>query len=449
MTREANQSPAFDPRRAMPYLELLLALGGFSAYLYWRSPGFWGDGADRGNAIMELIDKGRLTPMRYYSYVGPLFSIPFYVLDKWFHSNHRLFFRYNYFVFATGAVVACLTLRKRVDPQQLGRFFLLILTASMFPYHIRTFYGETFSAVFAAVGILLVTYRRPVWGWSLVVLAVLNTPALAVGMALVAVATALSEKKWQHLLPVLVVVAGILLESWVSRGHSLVTEYENVGAGDRGIRPYTGLGGFSYPLFFGALSVLFSFGRGILFYAPGLWLAFQRPKCEPTLNRTYLRWMLFLLGEILVYSRWVSWEGATYWGPRFFLFASIPACYLLVIRLANREEGLVGNLLTLGLLVASAWVGLNGMIFHLKTLSEEFCGQFEQVLCLYVPEFSPLWQPFLKAPSLTANDWKVAIYCAVVFTVLAAPLVARIARQAGAQARLAMSGLRLTKAGRQ
>ena len=448
MTREANQSPAFDLRRAMPYLEILLALGGFIAYLYWRSPGFWGDGADRGNAIMELIDKGRLTPMRY-SYVGPLFSIPFYILDKWFHSNHRLFFRYNYFVFATGAVVAYLTLRKRVDPQQLGRFFLLILTASMFPYHIRTFYGETFSAVFAAVGILLVTYQRPVWGWSLLVLAVLNTPALAVGMALVAVATAFSEKRWQHLLPLVVVTAGILLESWISRGHPLLTGYENDGAGDRGVRPYTGLGGFSYPLFFGALSVLFSFGRGILFYAPGLWLAFQRPKCEPALNRTYLRWMLFLLGEILVYSRWVSWEGATYWGPRFFLFASIPACYLLVIRLANREEGLVGNLLTLGLLVASAWVGLNGMIFHLKTLSEEFCGQFEQVLCLYVPEFSPLWQPFLKASPLTPSEWKVAIYCAVVFAVLAAPLVARIARQVGARARLAMSGLTITKAGRQ
>jgi hypothetical protein len=89
------------------------------------------------------------------------------------------------------------------------------------------------------------------------------------------------------------------------------------------------------------------------------------------------------------------------------------------------------------------------MIFHLKTLSEEFCNQFEQVLCLYVPEFSPLWQPFLKPPALTANDWKVAIYCAVVFTVLAAPLVARIARQAGAQIRSVMSaGLQLTRAGR-
>jgi hypothetical protein len=299
----------------------------------------------------------------------------------------------------------------------------------MFPYHVRTVYGETFSAVLAAVGILLVTHGHPVGGWSLTTLAVLNTPPLAVGMALVSVATAWNERKWQHLVPLAIAAGGILLESFIVRGNALASGYENDGLGPPGIRPYGGLGGFSFPLLFGVLSVLFSFGRGILFYAPGLWLAFQRPKCEPAMHRTYVLWMLFLVGEILVYSRWHAWHGAGFWGPRFFLFASIPACYLLVIRLANRDEGLVGNLLTAGVLAASAWVGINGAIFHLKTLSDGICEQFEATLCLYVPEFSPLWQPFVKLPPLSANDWKVAIYSAVVFAVLAAPLVARIARQ--------------------
>ena len=428
MTTERTKGAAFDLRRATAYLETFLLLGGFVAYLYWRPPGYWGDGEDRGNAIMDLIDKGRLTSMKY-SYVGPLFSIPFYLLDKWFHSNHRLFFRYNYFVFAIGAAIAYFTVRKKIEPALWRRFFLLLLTASMFPYHVRTFYGETFSAVFAPVGILLVTYGHPLGGWSLTTLAVLNTPALAVGMALVCIATTWREGKWQHLLPLVIAAAGILLESFIVRGSPLVTGYENDGLGPPGIRPYGGLGGFSFPFFFGALSVLFSFGRGILFYAPGLWLAFQRPKCEPTIHRTYVLWMLFLLGEILVYSRWHAWHGAGFWGPRLFLFASIPACYLLVVRLANREEGLGGNLLTAGILVASAWVGINGAIFHLKTLSDGICDQFEGVFCLYVPEFSPLWQPFVKLPRLSTNDWKVAIYSAVVFAVLAAPLLARIARQ--------------------
>ena len=57
MTREGPQSPAFDLRQAMPSLETFLVIGGFIAYLYWRSPGYWGDGEVRGNAIIELVEK--------------------------------------------------------------------------------------------------------------------------------------------------------------------------------------------------------------------------------------------------------------------------------------------------------------------------------------------------------------------------------------------------------
>jgi hypothetical protein len=36
--------------------------------------------------------------------------------------------------------------------------------------------------------------------------------------------------------------------------------------------PYTGRPGFSYPFLFGVLGILFSFGRGLAFFAPALWL---------------------------------------------------------------------------------------------------------------------------------------------------------------------------------
>ena len=65
MERERTKSPAFDLRRATAYLETFLLIGGFVAYLYWRPPGYWGDGEDRGNAIMDLIENGRLTPIKY------------------------------------------------------------------------------------------------------------------------------------------------------------------------------------------------------------------------------------------------------------------------------------------------------------------------------------------------------------------------------------------------
>src|SRR5260370_34862093 len=72
----------------------------------------------------------------------------------------------------------------------------------------------------------------------------------------------------------IVVGAGLwLLENLVRRKSALVTGYE----GDHGFRtllPYSGLPGFRYPIFFLALLLLVSFGKGLLFFAVGLVLPF-------------------------------------------------------------------------------------------------------------------------------------------------------------------------------
>ncbi len=428
MTLETPTNSGSALSRALAHLEAILIFAGFTSYLVWLPAKTWGDGGVRAQAIVTLVETGRLTSMKY-SYVGSLLSIPLYLADKLLRFEERLFYRYNYFVLAAGFAIAYLVMRKQTDRSNLRRFFLILLTASMFPYHLTTFYGEVFSAVCAALGILLLTQRRSGWGWALVALAVANTPALAVGMAFVSVIIAVERRDGRHLLPLLFTAGGILLESWISRGHPLISGYAGDGAGPSGIRPYTGLPGFSFPLFFGVLSILFSFGRGILFYQPALWFAFQKLRCERSLHRTYVLWMCFLVGEILVYARWNQWHGAGFWGPRFLLFAAIPASYLLVARLANRQEGLLGNSLTFAALLLSAWVGLDGAIFHLKNLPDSFCDQADGVFCLYVPEFSPLWWPFVKATPVSHAEWMVAIYCGAVFVLLAAPLVARIGHQ--------------------
>ena len=441
MTAETSTSSGAAFRRAAARLEAALIFAGFICYLAWLPAQRGGDGGVRARAIATLVDTGHLTSMKY-SYVGPLFSVPLYLIDKLLRFEGRLFYRYNIFVLAAGFVIAYLVLRQRTERSNLRRFFLLILTASMFPYHLMTFYGEVFSAVCAGLGILLLTEGRWGWGWLLVILAVANTPALAVGMAFVSMLVALERRDPRHLLAPLLAAAAILLESWISRGHPLVSGYAGDGAGPSGIRPYTGIPGFSFPLFFGLLSILFSFGRGILFYQPALWFAFQRRSCERSLHRAYVLWMAFLVGEILVFARWNQWHGAGFWGPRFLLFAAVPASYLLAARLANRQEGLLGNGLTFIALAFSAWVGVDGAIFHLKNLPDSFCDQVDGVFCLYVPEFSPLWLPFVKAPWASHEESRVAIYCAAVFALLAAPLLGRIARQSWSMLRAAPKGLR-------
>ena len=65
-----------------------------------------------------------------------------------------------------------------------------------------------------------------------------------------------------------------MIEAWIRRGSPFDLGYYDDGIGNPGFMPYTGRPGFSFPLLFGILGLLFSFGCGILFFAPGLWLSF-------------------------------------------------------------------------------------------------------------------------------------------------------------------------------
>src|SRR5947209_7189724 len=85
-----------------------------------------------------------------------------------------------------------------------------------------------------------------------------------------------------------------------------------------------------------------------------------------------LRWDSLLLktgfAMILVYSSWWAWYGGWFWGPRFFLFASIPASFALAVRLHYRNTTLGINLLTAIVFILSVWVGINGAIYDSRML---------------------------------------------------------------------------------
>jgi hypothetical protein len=60
-----------------------------------------------------------------------------------------------------------------------------------------------------------------------------------------------------------------------------------------------------------------------------------------------------------------------------------------------------------------------------------FCAsnglQHEQ-LCWFTPDYSSLWQPVRQFPQLPTSMLVLALYCGLVFAVLAAPLLAGIGR---------------------
>lgn len=163
--------------------------------------------------------------------------------------------------------------------------------------------------------------------------------------------------------------------------------------------------GFTFPVFFGVLSILFSFGKGLIFFAPAIFLPvrgyFTRLGAGgQKLYRAYGLWIAFIVGMVAVYAGWYVWSGNWFWGPRFFLLAALPCSLALAVRLHRPgAASLPGNLLTLGLLALCVWVGINGTVFDVNALVGP-CGRVTGQVCVYLPQNSALWLPAgLAAPA--------------------------------------------------
>jgi hypothetical protein len=420
-------------------IETILIVAGLFSQLLLLPHGMYGDGKIRFLALSALLEHGQLSSMQY-SLLGPLFSTPFWLLGKWLWTAEKMCEEYNLFLLAAALLITYLLLRKRLEPRLLRIFFLIIIAASMFAMHVTTYYGEVFTAVCVGFGIMTVTLSSlAVPGWLAIVLGVVNTPATLGGLVCLLIVRTLEQKRLRYLL-ILVAAGGLIMaEAWLRRGSPFNNGYTH-DAGYHTIMPYSGLPGFSYPFFFGLLSILFSFGKGLIFFAPGLLLPIRkvllvRPEQEETkaaLYQTYVLWIAFLLGLILVYARWWAWYGGLFWGPRFFLIASIPASFALAVHLQNKQSGLSMNLFTLLALGLSCWVGLDGAIYANTSVPISFCivnhAQLE-LLCHYTPEFSVLWYPFVVHQHLDMQQKLYVAYwlCASAYLIL--PLLTRIAQQ--------------------
>jgi hypothetical protein len=388
-----------------------------------------GDDFARFADIERLLHHRELSDSRY-SLVMPLVSAPLLLLGEAVRSPEWWAAHFNVIVVAIGAFVVCRTLRDRVDGGLLRKLLLIVLFASFLTNRLRDYNAEVLTATLVTIGLVLVTSGRRVFaGWTAIVVGVVNTPAAIVALGALALAEAVRAKRLRYLLVPASAAVLIMAEAWIRRGGPITTGYEN----DHGVRtllPYSGKPGFSYPLLLGVLSLLFSFGRGLVFFAPGLLLWFgPTRRLLKKYRRAVALMLLFVAGLVVVYAKWWAWFGGLSWGPRFFVFASIPASALIAVRLKHAANLVLGNVLTLFVLTLSAWVGLSGAIANLSAL--DFCTRnnfAHEALCWYAPEYSSLWHPLVHFPSMTWKTSVVAGYCGLVFAYLAAPLVAALMR---------------------
>lgn len=390
-----------------------------------------GDGAVRFQALDALLRQGETSPQVPYSLVGPLFSFPLWLAGQASSPSTSWCRSYNFCLFTLGLWLLDRLLRGHVGPPVRRRFLLLLLFASMCTFHVQEYFAEVFTVVLVATGTLAVTTRPAPWGWACIVLGVANTPATAVGFLLMSLYALAVTRRWRWALVVPVGAGLILLESFLRRGHPLATGYEN-NHGFATLLPYSGLSGFSYPFFFGLVSILFSFGKGLLFFTPGLFLPLPR-SANVSADVRFVRrlWLLFTVGLVLVYARWWAWYGGWVWGPRFFLFAAVPASLALAVNLAAAEKlSPTRNLATLLVLALSFWVGAAGQAFNDPALDVCVANDYAlEHLAWYVPEFSVLWRPFVVAIPLSVWDVVGLAVSAATFLYLAVPLLGVCMRQ--------------------
>ena len=406
-------------RRSRHFAGAVLALGAWALLSAPRT--LTSDGLQRYEDLKKLWSGGGVGGGRY-SLVGPFFASPLLGLDAVLSRPGTTAVYFNVLVFFLGLGLLWRWLRPALGVDGILAFTLLLIFGSMFPFHTLGFYGEVFTAVGLGVGIAAVVFGRQKTGILLLTLGAANTPAALVPLGAMLALRAWRLKSPRPLILALLPLCLILTENWLRRGSPLATGYE----GTHGIRTdlvYSDVVGFGFPLWIGVLSLLFSFGKGLLFFAPGAFVpAFARPPFrDQRLEELFWLWLVGLAGFILVYAKWWQWNGDEYWGPRYLLFAGFPAALALVEACAFtswRARAAVGLALVLSL-----WVGFDGLVFGQHDMSVCY-GNGAQLayLCWYTPDFSALIRPFMSPRALQGREILLAVVWWAAAGVLLRPL---------------------------
>lgn len=403
--------------------EIFLLFAGVIFYLFLFQHTIGGDGWVRYLSIMNLMTKGVFAPM-LYSYVGPLFSSPLILLGYLYKEPHWWLARFNTFVLFFTCWQIARAFSQTWNAKTTRHFILLMFCATMFPKHVTDYYAEVFSACMAALAIIFFLKNRFALGAFYICISVWNTPGTSIAASLVLSYFFYRELKIRYLLVIGLLAGGLMLENFLKYQELFPKAYLTA-VGDKSyLLPYSGGPGFTYPLFFGVLSVIFSYGKGLLFYMPPLVALFSRYTWKkPNLNRDFiLVGTIYLVGLILLFSRWFGWSGDWFWGPRFYLFASILSCFV-VTQIWNADASYKVRFIVFFATIFAIWAGLQGVMYGQDFLEDCYRRPIGvDFMCHYVPEFSPLWRPFIVQPTIVGRRVPYLIYFVLVaITVLWEP----------------------------
>lgn len=391
------------------------------------NPTITSDGLIRYSVIEGILSGGSIPTVKL-SLIQVFLSLPLAFAAKLFGLAPALGVSYfNFLAFLVLSTSILVSLQRIYSTRVAIITLLILLSSSVLPHHLQLYFGEVFSAFTICAG-LLISSNRYIWATLLVGLGIANTPALL--PAAVIGALILLKKRPTLLLAVFLATTLIFFENYFKYGSLSHSPY--LLSQEKGIQtllPYSGKSGFSYPIFFGALSILLSFGKGIIFYIPNL-LIFSNNALIKKMHLANIYGVALIFSAatgILVYSKWWAWYGGDFWGPRFFLILAIPAAIAAAVEI-NSIKNISGSraFFILGLLVVATWVGIDGVIFGQFHMELCTSNNFQyEMLCWYTPEFSALWRPFvvlnwqeLMSQVIYSQRFMFALWQALIFIYL-------------------------------
>lgn len=413
----------------LPTWEKFLIVLGAVVYLLMFPHGIHGDADVRYRFLLELLSSGRLPPM-VYSYVHPLLSAPLLLLGHVFKDGFWWLCRFNTFLFLATLGLLARELKRTHgwSPKDTRLAVLLLLAATMMPKHATDYYAEVFGACLALLAILAYQRGKSLLAILALCLSTWNVIATIFGAGALLALFAFRSRRWRYLAALPLLPAGFLFENWLKYGEAYPTAYMAMQNGPATIVPYAMGPGFSYPLLFGLLNNLFSFGRGLLWFAPGL-LVLLHPALRRNLkadkgNELFFLGAAYLAGLLLVYSKFWGWHGGAFWGPRYLLFGSFLAALALAAFRKAPEPGALWRSVWVLATLLSLWVGCEGVMYGTDFLEPCYSRGHElEFACHYVPQFSVLFRYFTVLPALEGRRVGFLVYFLLVGgTVLWAPV---------------------------
>lgn len=297
------------------------------------------------------------------------------------------------------------------------RYILIALTLvyfSMITPYIIGFNSEVFSALGISLGLALILLTENllhrILGWICLVIATANTPILLVGAVLAAIYLMISEKRLHYLFYPFAVLIMIILEATIYNGNLSFSKYSlESELGNSVLLPWGVVRGFGYPVIFGILGIILSFGRGIIFYIPTILTLFFRRK-KDSLERWITSLLLITLAIIPIYGAWWAWYGGLTFGPRFFMLGCVAGGFSASEILYKNNIVTKVKLMTLCTSILSLWVSAIGIAYLITPKVALMCMQDNfryEPLCWYSPEYSTILAPIWEGGSVS---WQAKIF---------------------------------------